>query len=148
MAFTPAQAHTILNRLPDAGGTPIDIRIAGQILGFMPFSITTNQSIGGALTPTGALEAAIIIFQSVGGKLTMIGSLIASNPAWLLIDKKLVWQGEWSASRAYEIEDVVLYQTSADTQWHVFVSKIGHNVGNIPTSTAAAWRRLYQEKWL
>jgi len=106
------------------------------------------RSLGGALTPTGDLLSALYMIMSLGGELDFAGDLSATNPLWLLIDDTLTWMGEWDATYGYAIDDVVLYKTSDGNEWHVFISKIGHNVGNIPTSTAAAWRRLYQEKWL
>ncbi|KKL50113.1 hypothetical protein LCGC14_2308760, partial [marine sediment metagenome] len=116
--------------------------------GALSRTLTLFRVYGGTLIPTGDLEALITFVQALGGNLDFAGALSVGNPAWLLMDRKLVWQAEWSATYAYEIEDVVLYRTSTGTEWHAFVSKIGHNVGNIPTSTATAWRRLYQEKWL
>ena len=82
----------------------------------------------------------------VGGEMDFYGTARMENPAWLLIDEYLTWMGEWDETYSYDIDDVVLHQYG--DEWHVFVSKIGHNVGNTPTSSAAAWRRLYQEQWL
>ncbi len=82
-----------------------------------------------------------------GGIITLAGGLQISNPAWLLIDDNLTWIGEWDATYGYDIDDVVLHKSDDGNEWHVFVSKISHNVGNVPTSSAAAWRRLYQEQW-
>ncbi len=116
--------------------------------GALARALTLHRELGGTLTPTGDLASLVTFMMALGGTLGLSGVLDAANPAWLLMDRKLIWQGEWDAARSYEIEDVVLYRTSTVTEWHAFVSKIGHNVGNTPTSTAAAWRRLYQEKWL
>ncbi len=104
-------------------------------------------SMAGALTPSGTLVAAFIIVQATGGELMPLGTLAMRNPDWLLIDEILTWMGEWDKTYPYDINDVVLYKSTGGNEWHVFVSKIGHNVGNIPTSSAEAWRRLYQEQW-
>lgn len=104
-----------------------------------------TQSAGGILTPSGAVVPIPIFVQALGGELDLGGDFSALNPAWLLIDETLTWMGEWDATWSYNIDDVVLYKTDDGGEWHVFVSKIGHNVGNVPTSTASAWRRLYQE---
>ncbi len=116
--------------------------------GALARALTAYRSVGGTLTPTGQLITALIFVMSLGGELNLSGALSGINPAWLLIDDVLTWQGEWSALTSYDIDDVVLYKSADGNEWHVFVSKIGHNVGNIPTSTPSAWRRLYQEKWL
>ena len=110
--------------------------------------LTAYRSLGGDLTPTGDLTSIVTFILAMGGDLTLAGVVSGVNPAWLLLDDALTWQGEWDAAASYNIEDVVLYQTADSAEWHVFVSKTGHNVGNIPTSTSASWRRLYQEKWL
>jgi len=110
-------------------------------------TLSAYRAFGGTLTPTGDMEAIVTFVQALGGDLNLSGALSASNPAWLLIDDVLTWMGEWDATYGYAIDDVVLYKSDDGNEWHVFISKIGHNVGNIPTSTAAAWRRLYQEKW-
>ncbi len=67
---------------------------------------------------------------------------------WVVQDDKLNWLGEWDATYTYGQFDAVLYRTSTDTQWHTFVSKTTHNAGNIPATSIANWRRLYQEQWL
>lgn len=110
--------------------------------------LTAYRSLGGGLTPTGDLTAAMIFVMALGGELNLSGALVAANPSWLLIDDDMIWQGEWVATTSYDIDDTVLYKADTDTEWHVFVSKISHNVGNNPDSSAAAWRRLYQEQWL
>ena len=110
--------------------------------------LTAHRSLGGSLTPSGAVSAAMLYFVSLGGELELTGNIQAANPAWLMIDDTLVWMGEWDETYGYSINDVVLYQTEAAAAWHVFVSKAGHNVGHIPTTSPEYWRRLYQEKWL
>lgn len=124
--------------------------VAGSLTptGDLARALTLYRSFGGNLTPTGDLASIVTFVLAMGGDLTMSGAISGVNPAWLLLDDALTWQGEWDTATSYNIEDVVLYQTAADNEWHVFVSKTGHNVGNIPTSTSASWRRLYQEKWL
>ncbi len=109
--------------------------------------LTAYQSIGGTLTPDGVLAAILILTESVGGDLTLSGALSARNPAWELLDAKLKWMGEWDEAYSYDIYDVVLYKTTGASEWHVFMSKISHNTGNIPTVSPVAWRRLYQEQF-
>ena len=108
--------------------------------------LTLYRALGGTLTPTGGLLAAFTIVMALDGELNLSGDIAARNPAWLILDDNLTWMGEWSATRTYDIDDVVLHR--AGSEWHVFVSKAGHNMGNIPTSSAAYWRRFYQEQWL
>lgn len=117
-------------------------------IGACEASLLVSKGIGGTLTPTGSLSAALIIALTLGGELDLSGEFSASNPDWLLIDEILIWQGEWDATVYYGLDDVVLYKASGGNEWHVFISKITHNVGNVPTSTAPAWRRLYQEPLL
>ena len=107
-----------------------------------------TSTIGGTLAPAGDVLTLMTYLQALAGELDLSGALVASNPAWLLIDDILTWMGEWSSTYSYDIDDVVLYKSTDGNEWHVFVSKIGHNVGNTPTSSATAWRRLYQEQWL
>ena len=107
---------------------------------------TISRAVSGGLTPTGAVSPVIIMVMSLGGELTLDGELSGSNPAWLILDDALVWMGEWDTTWSYDIDDVVLHK--AGDEWHVFVSKIGHNVGNPPNSSAEAWHRLYQEQLL
>ena len=103
-------------------------------------------ALSGSITPTGALTPVPTFVVGTGGELDLSGSLSAANPDWLLMDDKLTWMGEWDTTWTYDLDDVVLHKFG--NEWHVFVSKITHNVGNIPTSSPAAWRRLYQEPWL
>ncbi len=145
MAFSPTQIQTIMFRLPDADNN-ITIRDAGHILWAFTWGTIYTKSIGGALTPMGALDTALSFLQlPLGGILGLTGGVVASSPKWLLIDEILTWMGEWDATYAYALDDVVLHKTDDGNEWHVFVSKITHNVGNVPTSSAEAWRRLYQE---
>lgn len=109
--------------------------------------LTAYRSLGGGFTPTGALTSIVTFVIALGGELSLSGVLSTSNPAWLLIDDTLTWIGEWNITWSYDLNDVVLYKASTDPEWHVFVSKIGHNVGNNPDSSAEAWRRYYQELW-
>ena len=83
---------------------------------------------------------------ALAGEVDFAGAYRMENPAWLVLDDTLTWMGEWSAARSYNIDDVVLHK--ANDEWHVFVSKIGHNVGNTPTTSPVAWHRLYQEQQL
>ncbi len=108
----------------------------------------TSQVVSGSITPVGALVPIPIFVVPLSGSITPVGALSITQPDWLLIDEILAWKGEWDAAYSYDIADTVLYKSTDGNEWHVFVSKIGHNVGNIPVSTAAAWRRLYQEKFL
>ena len=104
-----------------------------------------TQVLSGALIPAGTVSPIPIFIQGVGGIFVPVGSLDVRNPEWLLIDDALIWMGEWDVTRSYGLDEVVLYKTGDGGEWHVFVSKITHNVGNIPVLSAAAWRRLYQE---
>lgn len=106
------------------------------------------RSIGGGLTPTGELARVVTMIMLIGGELEFAGDVALRNPSWLLLDKRMRWMGEWDTNESYEIDDVVLYKRLDGNEWHVFVSKIGHNVGNTPTNSAVAWRRLYQEPLL
>jgi len=104
------------------------------------------EAFGGSISPNGTLSAAITIIQALCGTLDLDGALSGHNPDWLLIDEDLMWMGEWSATHSYDIDDVVLHKYG--NEWHVFVSKVGHNVGNAPNSSAVQWHRLYQEQLL
>ncbi len=108
----------------------------------------SSQAISGSITPSGALVPIPIFVVPLSGSITPAGALSIAQPDWLLIDEILAWKGEWDAAYSYDIADTVLYKSTDGNEWHAFVSKIGHNVGNIPVSTSAAWRRLYQEKFL
>lgn len=108
-------------------------------------ALTAYRSLGGTISPTGDLGVISTFVMALGGVLGLSGDASLSNPSWILIDATLNWMGVWSATASYDVDDVVLYRSSATAQYHVFVSKIGHNVGNIPTSTASAWRRMFQE---
>jgi len=109
-------------------------------------ALTAYRAFGGTLTPAGGLNAAFTLIVALGGELNLSGALSGRNPAWLILDDKLIWMGEWDIAYGYRIDDVVLYKYGEE--WHVFVSKISHNVGNIPKSSPEAWHRLYQEQWL
>jgi len=109
--------------------------------------LVTPLPFPGGLTLAGGLVPTPTYVIGLSGELIPIGAISAGNPAWLLIDDTLRWMGEWDIAVSYDIDDAVLYKASSDVEWHVFVSKVGHNVGNNPDSTAE-WRRLYQEKWL
>lgn len=109
--------------------------------------LTAYRALGGTITPTGALGTIFIIVISLSGEVVMYGELTGRNPAWLLVDEDLRWMGEWSETYPYDQHDTVLYKAETDTEWHVFTSKAGHNTGNNPDSSAAWWRRVYQEQW-
>jgi len=84
---------------------------------------------------------------SVGGEVYVEGAVDCRNPAWLVIDSTLRWMGEWDVDYGYDQYDAVLYRANSTEEWHVFVSKAGHNTGNVPDSSSGWWRRLYQEAW-
>ena len=85
--------------------------------------------------------------QDISGELDLLtGALSITNPAWLLIDDTMRWMGEWDETYTYDVNDVVLHYFG--NEWHVFISKAGHNTGNVPVSSAEYWRRLYQEQWI
>ena len=86
--------------------------------------------------------------ETITGQMDFAGRLSAQNPKWLLLDKSLNWIGEWDESYSYNINDTVLYKIDDGNEWHIFVSKTNHNVGNVPTTSAAYWRRYYQEQLL
>lgn len=85
---------------------------------------------------------------SIDSEMDFAGALTGRNPAWLTLDDKLTWLGEWDTTYGYVVDDVVIYKTADGNEWHVFVSKITHNVGNVPATSPTAWRRLYQESYL
>ena len=85
------------------------------------------------------------IYMSVSSDLDLRGAFSASSPNWLLIPDGLNWQGDWSAGTTYDERDVVLY--TVGTEPHAFVSKVSHNIGNIPPDKYAYWTRLVQPKW-
>lgn len=139
-SLTPAGALALRLELTKAlDGTLIP---AGDIIK------ATSKSVGGTLTPTGDLVSIVTFVVELDGSLTLAGAIAAANPAWLLIDNTLTWQGEWDETRSYALNDAVLYKSDDGNEWHVFVSKISHSAGNIPTSSSSAWRRYYQEIWL
>ena len=119
-------------------------------------TVEPEIEVGLSLTHTieATVEPEITIVVDIGkwivinSEMDFAGALSGNNPAWLTLDDKLTWIGEWDATYGYVIDDVVIYKASADPEWHVFVSKIIHNVGNNPDSSAVAWRRLYQEPYL
>ena len=108
--------------------------------------ISVFRALDGSLTPEGAVETIGRFIIAISGELTPTGTISARNPAWLLIDERLRWMGEWDVTTTYDKDDVVLHQ--AGSEWHVFVSKVIHNTGNTPTSSITFWRRFYQEQWL
>ncbi len=110
--------------------------------------LVTPLPFPGGLTFAGSVVPIPTYVVGLSGELVLAGSVELANPSWLLIDDTLTWQGEWDEARSYELNDAVLYKRSDGNEWHVFVSKITHNVGNTPTSSAGAWRRYYQELWL
>ena len=114
--------------------------------GALARALTAYKAMEGSLSPTGSLATILTIVMALGGELGLLGTLSGSNPAWLILDDALVWMGEWDETWSYDIDDVVLHK--AGDEWHVFVSKIGHNTGNPPNSSAEAWHRLYQEQLL
>ena len=67
--------------------------------------------------------------------------------AWITLDDTQNWMGEWSETTAYSQYDTVLYKSSDGSEWHTFISKTSHNVGNQPTTEPAYWRRYYQEQF-
>ena len=124
--------------------------VSGSIIlsGNISRLLTAYRSLGGTTIFTGTSTYILIFVESVGGQLNILGTLSACNPAWILIDKRMKWMGEWDEVWSYDMDDIVLYKRPDGNEWHVFISKIGHNTGNIPTSSAFAWRRLYQESLL
>ncbi len=140
LLYTPSLAMALeLDRSYGGGLTPA---------GALGRALTAYRSFGGGLTPSGSMITVLTIVQALGGTLGLSGAIAVANPLWLLIDNTLTWQGEWNVARSYNLNDAVLYKASSGNEWHVFVSKITHNVGNTPTSSADAWRRYYQELWL
>ncbi|MDD4985038.1 MAG: hypothetical protein PHQ43_04495 [Dehalococcoidales bacterium] len=65
---------------------------------------------------------------------------------WVSLDDKRQWMGVWDEDYTYALDDTVQYKTT-NGQYHVFISKAGHNRGNTPTTSPAYWRRLQQEPW-
>ena len=168
---TPDGDISVLDRRQIAGnyrGLPIGVSLSGSITpvggltrlltlyrslsgGLTPSGdltrlLTLYRAFGGTLNPTGNLSTILTYILTLGGELNFEGSIAGRNAAWLLLDDNLTWMGEWSATQTYDMDDVVLHK--AGNEWHVFVSKAGHNTGNVPTSSAPWWRRFYQEQWL
>ncbi len=133
----------------------------------LTMALELDRSYGGTLTPSAILNVLVtplpfpggltfiggvvpvpIFVVGLSGELIPIGTISAGNPAWLLIDDTLTWMGEWDVAISYGFNDAVLHKSASGNEWHVFVSKITHNIGNIPTSSADAWRRYYQELWV
>ena len=140
--LTPTGAITrVLEMERDVGGVLTPTGDPGPTL-------TMFRSLEGGLTPTGDMVLIMVFPVSVGGTLTTSGSLKATNPDWLLIDEVMVWMGEWDETYSYSKYDTILYQTSDSADWHVFVSRTSHNVGNVPTTEPIHWARLFQEQWL
>ena len=139
--FTPTGtlAHTLTAYRSLGGGL--------TSAGALSRALTAYRGFGGSLTPTGSLLEVLTIVMALGGELDLEGALSGRNPAWRLIDETLRWMGEWNETYSYDANDTVLYKATDDLEWHVFTSKAGHNTGNNPDSSAAWWRRLYQEKF-
>ena len=114
--------------------------------GVVARSLTAYRSFGGGLTPTGILTPVPIYVQSLGGTLNLSGAVVMANPAWLLIPDNYLYQGNWDVTILYDKRDVVLYKTT-DGEYHPYVSKLGHNVGNIPTTAYLYWTRMDQGEW-
>ena len=138
---------TPLGAITPAGvlGRSIMVDFTGAITPSGALNQKTVIAFTGSATPSGALGRALQFPITITGALTPIGALTRRNPNWLLIDDTMHWMGEWATTYPYDLDDVVLYKATGAAEWHVFVSKITHNTGNIPTSSASAWRRLYQE---
>lgn len=83
---------------------------------------------------------------AINSNMDFSGAPSAQNPNWLLISDHLNWQGEWVSTISYNDRDVVLYKTSSG-EYHGYVSKQGHNAGNIPTTAHLWWTRLRQGEW-
>lgn len=83
---------------------------------------------------------------SLTGSMVSAGELAVSNPDWLRLPDGVNWKGAWGALTTYDEGDAVLYKT-ANGNYHAFVSKAGHNVGNIPPDTYLWWTRLVQSEW-
>ncbi len=90
----------------------------------------------------------IIAIVELTANMNFSGSISAQNPNWLLLDDSLAWREEWDETVTYDPFDAVLYKTADGGEWHVFVSKVSHNIGNIPTTSPAYWRRYYQEQFV
>jgi len=80
------------------------------------------------------------------GSLVGGGDLRMSNPKWLKIPDGLNWAGGWNVLGGYDKGDVVLYATE-EGNYHAFVSKAGHNTGNVPPDEYTWWSRLVQPQW-
>ncbi len=121
-------AHLVISKL----------NIGHNYNGYMDGDIDNVRIYDTALTPA---ERAVIynaeLFWNpitIDAEMDFSGALAGSNPDWLVLDDILAWQGEWDEEIYYSIGDTVLYQ--AGDEFHVFISKISHNVSNIPTSSA------------
>jgi len=154
-AYYSGSSHVLFNGSIDEVGvwnralTPTEMEKLYNSNAGLPYSLfgnSTSLNLNGTLTPSGTLVPIPIWVMGVGGTLDLSGALTKRNPNWLLLDDTLTWMGEWDANYSYNVDDTVLYKTAGAAEWHVFVSKTGHNVSNTPTTSAANWRRLYQEQ--
>jgi hypothetical protein len=166
---TPDGTISTLDRRQVAGnyrGMPFAISFSGSITptGSLSTVATHILSLSGEITPTGALTKGL--FLSFGGSITPVGSIInhaifiinvggsitpsggvgLSNPSWIPIDDRLRWLGEWDATKLYAVGDVVMYKTTQGN-YHGFLSRTTHNIGNIPTESYAHWARIVQARW-
>jgi len=167
---TPDGVISIFDRRHIAGnyrGMPIPVALSGSMTptGSLSVLATYKMALDGSMTPTGGLSTKQ--FLSLGGSMTPVGSLTPvatwvisiggsmtpsggitsiNNPDWIPIDDRLRWMGEWIATYVYTVGDVVMYKT-AEGNYHGWLSRTTHNVGNIPTTAYAHWARIVQAKW-
>lgn len=106
--------------------------------------IVYEVAVGGELEFSGATAEVCEFPISIGGELDLEGVLTGGNMDWIEIHPWQNWSGEWDAAVEYALYDVVLYQDGGFI--HAFVSKAGHNTGNLPTDPVY-WDRLVQTKW-
>ena len=128
--------------ITEATAESVGVGTATSISGALKQSLGESQGIssvwGDSTEPVSVTLTSTMYFS---------GSIAAQNPNWLLLDDTLRWMGEWADTHSYDIDDVVIHKSTDAAEWHVFISKTGHNVGNTPTSSATNWRRLYQEQF-
>ena len=92
MALSVRQVKTALYRLPDATGT-ITTGDVAQVLYAFPIPIT--KSVGGGLTPTGALSRVVVRYRGLDGTLTPTGALARALTLYRELGGTLTPTGTW-----------------------------------------------------
>ena len=140
--------------------TPIEATVEAEIDIDLALQVNVEATVEAELEATKAIQTPIEAtveaeissgnrtgkWMVIDAEMDFSGATSGQNPNWLLIPDYLNWMGEWNALTSYDDRDVVLYVTD-DGEYHGFVSKSNHNVGNIPTTSYQHWTRLIQGVW-